>query len=226
MRHDRLLADLRDWMQALTASMRSAPDAKPETIREVSRAIVRVRQAFPEMAEQQRSSSGTADVPQKVGTGQPAEGTCKEGGDSLSGLKPEDTGTTKVGPAVPGSSGPSGEGAKRKPVRNGFRAIVAGEDFERFWTAYPRKVGKRNALRAFQRLSAEDALAAIEDVSIRATRDPDWTKDGGTYVPHPATYLNGRRWEDEWAKLAAPVEEYPGQAAAKAEALRLMQESK
>ena len=100
---------------------------------------------------------------------------------------------------------------------------MAGEDFERFWTAYPRKVGKRNALRAFQRLSAEDALAAIEDVSIRATRDPDWTKDGGTYVPHPATYLNGRRWEDEWAKLAAPVEEYPGQAAAKAEALRLMQ---
>ena len=111
-------------------------------------------------------------------------------------------------------------------MRNGFRAIVAGENFARFWIAYPRKVGKRNALRAFQRLSAEEALAAITDVSARATEDPDWTKDAGEFIPHPATYLNGRRWEDEWGTKAAPVEEYPGQAAAKAEALRLMQESK
>ncbi len=24
-----------------------------------------------------------------------------------------------------------------------------------------------------------------------------WTKDGGQYIPYPATWLNGRRWEDE-----------------------------
>jgi hypothetical protein len=25
----------------------------------------------------------------------------------------------------------------------------------------------------------------------------EWTKDGGQFIPHPATWLNQKRWEDE-----------------------------
>ncbi|MNH08813.1 hypothetical protein D3C79_682460 [compost metagenome] len=29
------------------------------------------------------------------------------------------------------------------------------------------------------------------------TVSTDWTKDGGQFIPHAATWLNGKRWEDE-----------------------------
>ena len=28
-------------------------------------------------------------------------------------------------------------------------------------------------------------------------KSPQWTKDGGQFIPHPATWLNGKRWEDQ-----------------------------
>ena len=31
----------------------------------------------------------------------------------------------------------------------------------------------------------------------------DWTKDGGKFVPLPATYIRGKRWEDELPKATA-----------------------
>lgn len=69
--------------------------------------------------------------------------------------------------------------------------------FDAFWSAYPRKTAKPAAAKAFARLKPDDAmlramLAAIE----RQRRWPQWTKDGGEFIPHPATWLNGRRWED------------------------------
>ena len=36
-------------------------------------------------------------------------------------------------------------------------------------------------------------LAALE----WQVQQPAWTKDGGAYIPHPATWLNGARWEDQ-----------------------------
>lgn len=38
------------------------------------------------------------------------------------------------------------------------------------------------------------------------TVSADWTKDGGQYIPHAATWLNGKRWEDE---LPQPVSAAP-----------------
>lgn len=36
-------------------------------------------------------------------------------------------------------------------------------------------------------------LAALE----RQGKSDQWRRDGGQYIPHAATWLNGRRWEDE-----------------------------
>ncbi len=73
---------------------------------------------------------------------------------------------------------------------------------ERFWPVYPKKQAKKSALKAWLKLKADAALTerVVSDVRARA-RSEDWTKDKGQYIPLPATYLKGERWEDETQKL-------------------------
>lgn len=70
--------------------------------------------------------------------------------------------------------------------------------FAQFWDMYPKKKGKQAAEKAFQKIAPDEALLktmlnAIEEQKKSA----EWQKDNGQYIPHPATWLNGRRWEDE-----------------------------
>lgn len=69
-------------------------------------------------------------------------------------------------------------------------------EFDFFWKAYPRKIGKRTALKTWQKLKPpiEIVLTTIE----KAKKSKDWLKDGGQYIPHPATWLNRAGWEDEY----------------------------
>lgn len=71
--------------------------------------------------------------------------------------------------------------------------------FEKFWSVYPKKVKKKTALEIWRR-KKPDADILIADVENRLANDGDW-KEG--FIPHPTTYLNGERWNDE---LAAPRE--------------------
>lgn len=73
-----------------------------------------------------------------------------------------------------------------------------GDMFEKFWSAYPRKTAKRNALRAFEKLNVTEALLTEMLAALDWQRQTEgWTKDGGQFIPHASTWLNGRRWEDE-----------------------------
>lgn len=70
--------------------------------------------------------------------------------------------------------------------------------FGAFWTAYPRKVGKGAALRAWRRISSPASmLDAMLDALTWQCESEQWQRDGGQYIPNPATWLNQRRWEDE-----------------------------
>jgi hypothetical protein len=73
-----------------------------------------------------------------------------------------------------------------------------GEHFERFWTEYPNKVKRKKCQEIWQRLKLTPAEAeqAIEAVR-RYKRTAQWQKDGGEFIPHPSTFLNQRRWEDQ-----------------------------
>lgn len=68
------------------------------------------------------------------------------------------------------------------------------ELFEQFWEAYPRKVGKGAALKAFEKAvkktSAEVILAAIATWIQKPLPEMQ-------YIPHPATWLNQERWQDD-----------------------------
>lgn len=70
-----------------------------------------------------------------------------------------------------------------------------GADFEKLWSAYPRKEGKQKARAAFEKVdvSLNILLEAIE----RQKKSPQWSKDNGQFIPHLATWLNGKRWEDQ-----------------------------
>lgn len=77
--------------------------------------------------------------------------------------------------------------------------------FNQFWSAYPRKQGKKTAERAFVKLKPDESLlgeilAALDWQKQSAS----WTKENGQFIPLPATYLNGRRWEDEKPTTTQP----------------------
>lgn len=67
--------------------------------------------------------------------------------------------------------------------------------FTEFWQAYPRKVGKGAAEKAWSKLKPD--LQIVLSALAWQSRQDGWTKDQGAFIPHPATYLNQRRWEDE-----------------------------
>lgn len=102
-----------------------------------------------------------------------------------------------------------GEGIEKNPHTPGKRGSgsVHGfpPGFEAFWAAYPRKTAKPDAVKAFARLKpGEPVLQAMLAALARQAASEQWTKDGGQFIPHPATWLNKRRWEDEDAGSAMP----------------------
>ena len=84
-----------------------------------------------------------------------------------------------------------------KPTRT-RKAIAYSADFEGFWACYPRKIGKDSAWKVYQRRKHEipkgEDMAAI---LARHSQTEQWQRDGGQYVPHPATWLNQGRWQDD-----------------------------
>lgn len=88
----------------------------------------------------------------------------------------------------------------REPVRvppNPQTGVTGG--FDAFWFAYPKKAAKEDARKAFSKLGPDDGLLATILSAIEAAKKSrDWTKDDGRYVPYAATWLNGKRWEDDY----------------------------
>jgi uncharacterized protein YdaU (DUF1376 family) len=71
------------------------------------------------------------------------------------------------------------------------------DGFDSFWSAYPKKVGKPAAQKAFKAAKINGHLSeVIGDIESRLLSEA-WLKNGGQFIPNPATYLNQRRWEDE-----------------------------
>jgi hypothetical protein len=81
--------------------------------------------------------------------------------------------------------------------RRRTRERLECEAFSQFWAAYPRKEARGNAEEAWVNHNCKDLLPQIL-VSIRSAKiSPQWTREGGRWIPHPATWINRRGWEDE-----------------------------
>lgn len=71
------------------------------------------------------------------------------------------------------------------------------DDFEQFWLAYPKKIGKKDALKAWSKASDKPEIRMILDAIVRSQSSPQWTKEQGQFIPNPATWLNQGRWTDQ-----------------------------
>lgn len=106
------------------------------------------------------------------------------------GSAPADSLSLDSGFLIPDPLTPS-----QAPVADG----ESGDDlFAKFWKLYPVKKGKAKAEAAWRKLKVtEDLFALITQGLSRQVVCQAWVKDGGQYIPHPTTWLNGKRWEDE-----------------------------
>jgi len=70
--------------------------------------------------------------------------------------------------------------------------------FDAFWIQYPRKVGKFTCRRAWEKINPEGELLEKIMASLeRHKKSTGWMKDQGRFIPHPTTWINQKRWEDE-----------------------------
>ncbi|MCD8089279.1 MAG: hypothetical protein LUD81_01395 [Clostridiales bacterium] len=88
---------------------------------------------------------------------------------------------------------------KKEGARERKKTVVEyTNDFNVFWSTYPKKVGKGEAFKAFQKVNPDTELLNTMLNAINAVRQSEqWQRDGGRYIPNPLTWLNQRRWEDE-----------------------------
>jgi len=99
-------------------------------------------------------------------------------------------------PAPPHPPTPAGAREAGDALALVIEAQPKPDRFDEFWKLYPRKVGKENARKKWETIKPEmvdTILAAV----VAHTRSQDWCKEDGRFIPHPATWLHGHRWEDE-----------------------------
>lgn len=72
------------------------------------------------------------------------------------------------------------------------------ELFNLFWAKYPKKVAKGAARKAWVKLRPTPELleTILKALSWQVHQD-QWQRDGGQFIPYPASYLNQERWSDE-----------------------------
>jgi len=84
--------------------------------------------------------------------------------------------------------------------------------FASFWKLYPRKTDKAKAQKAWAKLNPDRSLfEKIMRGLGNHCASRDWIKDDGQFIPHPTTWLNGKRWEDE-VRPAGTIHQFPGQS--------------
>lgn len=96
-----------------------------------------------------------------------------------------------------------GEKGGRPRKKPGEELSLQEKRFEEFWKQYPRKVGKGDARKKWMRIEPNDELfhrilSAVE----AAKKSEQWQRDNGQFIPHPATWLNQGRWDDELGNTA------------------------
>lgn len=72
--------------------------------------------------------------------------------------------------------------------------------FDVFWEAYPKKVSKPDAERAWKKLKPDGDLTDEILKGLERAKHLDRRFRDSQYIPYPATWLNSRGWEDEFTE--------------------------
>jgi hypothetical protein len=90
-----------------------------------------------------------------------------------------------------------------KQEHNNIRIKEYNSEFDVFWDKYSKKVGsKEKCIKVWNKLSDSDKSKIFTTLPIFLNSITD-----KKYQPHPLTYLNNKRWNDEIASPKQPT--YP-----------------
>ena len=80
-------------------------------------------------------------------------------------------------------------GAESKPQ-------AEGRSFTGFWEDYPAKINREEAWETWKAINPDAQTVGRIKAGLEAwKRSPQWTEDGGRYIPSAAKWLKDRRWE-------------------------------
>jgi phage replication O-like protein O len=72
-------------------------------------------------------------------------------------------------------------------------------DFDRFWSSYPKKVGKQAAMRAYKaHIKKMPPINILVEIISRQKQTDQWQRG---YIPNPATWINQGRWDDDISSM-------------------------
>ena len=104
--------------------------------------------------------------------------------------------------------------------------------FDDWYKNYPKKKSRGSAEKAWKALKPSPGLQLLMKKGLEQARmSSDWTKDGGQYIPHPATWIRARGWEDDFTPVAdvinqprqfMPQQDAPGEKALPGESTAVM----
>ena len=122
------------------------------------------------------------------------------GGRPVMNREPEETETNRSKPEITENNQTEPEESEiyKKEERRKKKEEKRDIYFDRFWESYPRKEAKQTAKKAFEKLNPDEALLqTILEAIERFKRSAQWQEENGRFIPHPSTWINQRRWEDE-----------------------------
>jgi hypothetical protein len=109
-----------------------------------------------------------------------------------------DTSPNRATPPFKSGYSPSPDWATEPEVKTRIEPVVQKNNyFDDFWKAYPRKTNKGFAKKVFEKLKVDDAMLTKMIQAIHAQNKTVWKDKDQQYIPHPSTWLNGERWDDE-----------------------------
>lgn len=75
--------------------------------------------------------------------------------------------------------------------------------FNQFWELYPRKEGKGAARKKWEQINPDSELfeRILNAVRGNIEHNSQWQRDNGQFIPHPATWLNQERWDDDISSI-------------------------
>lgn len=93
-----------------------------------------------------------------------------------------------------------GSDPSKPKTRRRYNSMSLPEGFSEFWHLYPRRVCKLAAIAAWERINPDINLRVAILAALRWQATEVFAKREEEKIPHPATWLNGKRWEDERPK--------------------------
>jgi hypothetical protein len=175
----------------------------------------RMQDSYSKASEARRQNGAMGGRPKKTEDNQAKPKKPSETEDNLAKPKKPNSNSSSNTSSI----SPNGETPPLPPSRGRKKTTqeLPDPDFDAFWALYPRKKSKGEAKKAWAQLKpSREIISAIMAKLPLLVASHDWTKEGGQYVPNPATWLRAEGWEDEVKdaprKDSFPTPAKPGEA--------------